>query len=124
MVNLVVFESLFEEYRREILGSKLLMVEGYVQREGPVLHVIVKKCYDVKRLVSESIHLSECEALRQGEKIPFTAQNQRTQMRETANIETGKPACPQGHAYAGPGSHPDGWTVYGDIYAARVKAWN
>ena len=59
------------------------MVEGYVQRERPVLHVIVKKCHDITRLMSESIHLAECEDLRQGAHIPFTAQNRRTQIRET-----------------------------------------
>ena len=81
-VNLVVFEKLFAEFRREILGSKLLMAEGYVQREGPVLHVIAQKCHDVTRLVSESIYLPECEDLRENTDIPFTVQNKRTQVRE------------------------------------------
>ncbi|RYZ18050.1 MAG: error-prone DNA polymerase, partial [Sphingobacteriales bacterium] len=32
--NLVIFESLFEKYRKEILQSKLIMVEGKLQVEG------------------------------------------------------------------------------------------
>jgi DNA polymerase III alpha subunit len=32
--NLVVFQSLFDKYRKEILQAKLLMVEGRLQREG------------------------------------------------------------------------------------------
>lgn len=40
--NLVVFKSLFEKYRKEILQSKLLMAEGRLQREGEVIHIIVK----------------------------------------------------------------------------------
>src|SRR5690606_41227931 len=40
--NLVVFEKLFETYRKEILNSRLLMVEGKLQREGKVVHVIVR----------------------------------------------------------------------------------
>jgi error-prone DNA polymerase len=45
--NLVVFKNLFSKYRREILHSRLLMVEGKVQKEGEVIHVIVKKCHDL-----------------------------------------------------------------------------
>ena len=37
--NLVVFQNLFDKYRKEILGSKLLMAEGKLQREGDVIHV-------------------------------------------------------------------------------------
>ncbi|WP_371566750.1 OB-fold nucleic acid binding domain-containing protein [Pedobacter sp. AJM] len=49
--NLVMFEKLFETYRKEILHSRLLMVEGKVQKEGEVVHVIVSKCFDfTKRL--------------------------------------------------------------------------
>jgi error-prone DNA polymerase len=49
--NLVVFENLFDEYRKEILQSKLLMVEGRLQREGEVIHVIVSACYNLSRLL-------------------------------------------------------------------------
>ena len=49
--NLVVFQNLFEEYRKEILQSRLLMVEGTLQREGEVIHVIVKHCYDLSKFL-------------------------------------------------------------------------
>lgn len=49
--NLVVFQNLFEKYRKEILGSKLLMVEGKLQREGGVTHVIVSRCFNLSRLL-------------------------------------------------------------------------
>jgi len=49
--NLVVFEALFEKYRKPILQSRLLMVEGKLQREGEVVHVIVKCCYDLTKLL-------------------------------------------------------------------------
>ncbi|RYY10579.1 MAG: error-prone DNA polymerase, partial [Chitinophagaceae bacterium] len=32
--NLVIFETLFEKFRKEVLQSKLIMVEGKLQREG------------------------------------------------------------------------------------------
>ncbi|SKB83338.1 error-prone DNA polymerase [Daejeonella lutea] len=49
--NLVVFKKLFDQYRKEILGAKLLMVEGQLQIEGEVVHVIVKRCFDLSKLL-------------------------------------------------------------------------
>ena len=49
--NLVVFQKLFDKYRKEILQAKLLMVEGKLQREGEVVHVIVKRCYDLSKFL-------------------------------------------------------------------------
>jgi error-prone DNA polymerase len=49
--NLVVFQSLFDKFRKEILQSRLLMVEGKLQREGDVIHVIAKQCFDLTRLL-------------------------------------------------------------------------
>lgn len=49
--NLVVFQKLFDQYRKEIIQSRLLMVEGTLQREGEVIHVIVKRCHNLSRLL-------------------------------------------------------------------------
>jgi error-prone DNA polymerase len=49
--NLVVFQKLFDQYRKEIIQSKLLMVEGKLQIEGNVVHVIVKRCYNLTKLL-------------------------------------------------------------------------
>ncbi|MDP9041261.1 MAG: OB-fold nucleic acid binding domain-containing protein, partial [Bacteroidota bacterium] len=54
--NLVVFENLFDQFRKEILQSRLLMVEGKLQVEGEVIHVIVKRCFNFTRLLR---HLTE-----------------------------------------------------------------
>jgi error-prone DNA polymerase len=51
--NLVVFENLFTKYRKEILQAKLLMVEGKLQVEGEVIHVIVSKCYNLNRMLNQ-----------------------------------------------------------------------
>jgi error-prone DNA polymerase len=51
-MNLVVFAKLFDEYRKEIIQSKLLMVEGKLQKEGQVIHVIVKRCFNFSRLLN------------------------------------------------------------------------
>jgi error-prone DNA polymerase len=49
--NLVVWRDLFEEYRKPILGAKLLMVEGHLQIEGEVVHVIVQRCHNLNPLL-------------------------------------------------------------------------
>lgn len=49
--NLVVFQKLFSQYRKEIVHSRMLMVDGTVQKEGEVIHVVVKKCYDLSGLL-------------------------------------------------------------------------
>ncbi|MFN0081706.1 MAG: error-prone DNA polymerase [Ferruginibacter sp.] len=51
--NLVIFEKLFDQFRKEILQSKLIMVEGSIQIEGEVVHVIVKKCFDFSKLLRQ-----------------------------------------------------------------------
>jgi error-prone DNA polymerase len=51
--NLVVFKNLFDKFRKEIIQSKLLMVEGQLQREGEVIHVIVKRCFNFSKLLRQ-----------------------------------------------------------------------
>ncbi len=57
--NLVVFQKLFNQYRKEIVHCRMLMVEGKVQKEGEVIHVVVKKCYDLSGLL---VPLGDAEA--------------------------------------------------------------
>ncbi|KLT63861.1 error-prone DNA polymerase [Pedobacter sp. BMA] len=88
--NLVVFEKLFETYRKEILHSRLLMVEGRLQREGQVVHVIVSKCFDFTKMLGKLVqrevdNLPVLTLARGDEKTaPYPAQNKRSQVREEA----------------------------------------
>ncbi|WP_345955950.1 error-prone DNA polymerase [Mucilaginibacter sp. PAMB04168] len=49
--NLVVWSKFFDEYRKEIIQSRLMMVEGTLQIEGQVIHVIVKRCFNMNGLL-------------------------------------------------------------------------
>jgi error-prone DNA polymerase len=49
--NLVVFPNVFEQNRKAILQSRLIMVEGKLQREGDVVHVIATACYNFSKLL-------------------------------------------------------------------------
>ena len=46
IINLIVWSSLVETQRRELLNARLLGVIGEVQREGEVIHVIAKRLED------------------------------------------------------------------------------
>ena len=88
--NLVIFENLFEKYRKEVLQSRLIMVEGKLQIEGEVIHVIVRTCHDFSKLLrhltpSKNENLPLLTLSRGDEKtIPVHAQNKRSQIRENA----------------------------------------
>jgi error-prone DNA polymerase len=51
--NLVIFQTLFDKFRKEILQSRLIMVEGKLQIEGEVIHVIVQRCHDFSKLLRQ-----------------------------------------------------------------------
>ncbi|SDD83024.1 error-prone DNA polymerase [Niabella drilacis] len=55
IANLVVFHKVFETYRREILQSKLLMVSGKLQKEGSVIHVVVRRCYNMNAYLQDMV---------------------------------------------------------------------
>lgn len=59
--NLVVFQKLYQQFRKEILQSRLLMVEGKVQREGEVIHVVVQRCHNLTRLLHHLTAVQEEE---------------------------------------------------------------
>ncbi len=50
-VNLIVRSKVIERQRRVLLGSRLMGVEGVVQREGLVLHVLAERLYDHSALI-------------------------------------------------------------------------
>ncbi len=87
--NLVVWESLFDEFRKEILQSRLLMVEGKLQIEGEVIHVIVQKCFDFTKLLHKlSVTADEAPpvlTLARGDEtsIPAHAQEKKPSHRES-----------------------------------------
>ena len=90
--NLVVFQKLFETYRKEILGAKLLMVEGRLQREGQVTHVIAKRCFDLSKLLGgltamENENQPVLTLSRADEKTFFPAGHKKSQVREVTEKE-------------------------------------
>ncbi len=50
-LNLVVWENVAQRDRRTLLGAALLGVEGRIQKEGEVLHIIAERLHDQSRLL-------------------------------------------------------------------------
>ncbi|MFD2326911.1 OB-fold nucleic acid binding domain-containing protein [Mucilaginibacter galii] len=49
--NLVVWQSLFNKYRKEIVQSRLLMVTGKLQIANNVTHLVVQQCFNLTALL-------------------------------------------------------------------------
>lgn len=49
IANLVVWQKIFERYRRVILSSSMIAVRGRVQREGEVVHLVAHRIVDLSR---------------------------------------------------------------------------
>ena len=84
--NLLVFQKLFDRYRKEIIQSRLLMVEGKLQVEGEVIHVIVKRCFNLNKL------LSKLTPLQDDTSMPLSRADERT---STPDVRTQKDNSPQ-----------------------------
>jgi error-prone DNA polymerase len=51
VANVIVWPHVFEAFRPVVLGARLLRVDGQVQREGTVIHVIARKLADRSALL-------------------------------------------------------------------------
>jgi error-prone DNA polymerase len=47
VANLVIWQGVFEKYRRVVLGAGLIGVKGRVQREGEVIHIVAQHLTDL-----------------------------------------------------------------------------
>lgn len=45
--NLVVWPTLFEKRRRVVLGSSMMAINGRIQREGEVVHLVAHQLFDL-----------------------------------------------------------------------------
>lgn len=59
--NVVVWGTFFDKYRKEIVQSRLLMVEGKLQVEGEVIHVVAARCFNLNFLLAKltDVHSDE-----------------------------------------------------------------
>ncbi len=53
VANIVVWPKVFEDNRRTVLTSRLIAIDGKLQREGLVIHVIAERVLDLSHMLSE-----------------------------------------------------------------------
>jgi error-prone DNA polymerase len=74
IANIIVWPKTFERFRRIVLASKLLGVDGRLQREGRVIHIIADRLIDLTadllRLTSERPGMPSALARADGAKRP------------------------------------------------------
>jgi error-prone DNA polymerase len=54
-LNVIVWRDLTERQRRELLGARLMGVEGVLEREGEVMHLIARRLTDHSALLGELV---------------------------------------------------------------------
>ncbi len=52
IINVVVWPKVFEQYRRAVLSSSFLLITGYIQKEGEVVHLIARSLVDLSHELS------------------------------------------------------------------------
>jgi error-prone DNA polymerase len=52
-VNVIVWNRLVERQRKELLGSRLMGVEGVLEREGEVVHLVARRLVDHSALLGQ-----------------------------------------------------------------------
>jgi helix-hairpin-helix protein/DNA polymerase III alpha subunit/impB/mucB/samB family protein/OB-fold nucleic acid binding protein len=65
--NVIVWPKVYEQFRREVMGGRLLRIRGMLQREGIVVHMIAQKIEDCSELLAALGHPGE-DAI--GETLP------------------------------------------------------
>ncbi|OYX00704.1 MAG: hypothetical protein B7Z12_15555, partial [Caulobacter vibrioides] len=63
VANLVIWPTLYEKQRRVILGASLLGVDGRIQREGDVVHLVAYKLHDL----ADVLHTLQTQSGDQGD---------------------------------------------------------
>jgi error-prone DNA polymerase len=92
--NVVIFPNLFEEFRKDILQSSLIMIEGKLQVEGEVVHVILSRCYNISKLLrpltathNEDLTLLTLARPDQKPEIQFHLENKKAQQEPTKQLK-------------------------------------
>ncbi|MGG7567229.1 error-prone DNA polymerase [Rhodovulum sp. DZ06] len=53
VTNVIVWQKVYERFRREILSGRLLRVTGRIQREGQVVHLLADRIEDLSHLLDD-----------------------------------------------------------------------
>ncbi|SLN39007.1 error-prone DNA polymerase [Oceanibacterium hippocampi] len=66
IANIIVWPTIFERFRRTVLTSRLLCVQGIVQKEGLVIHVIARRLVDYGEYLATLRHREAAATMPKG----------------------------------------------------------
>lgn len=67
VVNIVVWRTLYERFRRAVIAGRMLRVTGRMQRESSVTHVVAEEIEDISHMLDRLV--DPADPLSQGTKI-------------------------------------------------------
>jgi len=51
VINVIIWRSVFERFRRAVIAGRLLRITGRVERQGAVLHLVAEQIEDISPLL-------------------------------------------------------------------------
>ncbi|OSP56870.1 OB-fold nucleic acid binding domain-containing protein [Pseudoruegeria sp. SK021] len=64
VVNVIVWKTVFEQFRRAVIAGRLLRVTGRLQRDNAVAHVIAEQIEDISPMLDELTRPAPARSLR------------------------------------------------------------
>ena len=53
--NIVVWQNIYQRYRRAVVAARLLRITGRIQRDGQVVHVVAEKIEDISEMLDRLV---------------------------------------------------------------------
>lgn len=87
VANIIVWPKVFEKYRPIILGARLLRVEGQLQSQSGVIHVVARHIYDATGMIADlSDKANEMEALARADEVKRPQDDIRTKIKPRSRL--------------------------------------
>ncbi|MGP1356377.1 OB-fold nucleic acid binding domain-containing protein, partial [Roseicyclus sp.] len=59
VANVVVWQKVYQTFRRAVIAGRMLRVTGRVQRQSGVTHVVAERIEDISEMLDELVRLHE-----------------------------------------------------------------
>lgn len=100
IANIIVWPKVFERYRAETLGARLLAVDGRVQSESGVVHVVAERLIDYTPLLAQLSTATLKEVVARADEIRRPGSDARVRVQERAeNMARAHGAMPKGRNF-------------------------
>lgn len=61
-VNVIVWQAVYERFRRAVIAGRLLRITGRLQCEGPITHVIAEQVEDISAMLDDLLRRDDPQA--------------------------------------------------------------